>query len=142
VASNREPRRPKRTRAPDGAERKGAARGESTIGLTYDDVRDLAHEFEGIDESTSYGTPALKVRGSLLVRLREDGETVVLKTTFVDRDLLLQANPDVYHVTDHYRNYPYVLVRLSRIGLSEFRDRLEEAWGRALKRPRKKNHGK
>lgn len=121
------------------AKRQGPAPTVPSTGLTFDDLRDLAQEFEGIEESTSYGTPALKLRGELLVRLREDGETVVLRTTFVDRDLLIQADPDVYHVTDHYRNYPYVLVRLGHVQRSEFRDRLEEAWerARAQKRPRK-----
>jgi hypothetical protein len=147
------PGRPKRPRssgskhvgASRGTKRKSVARSGSATGLTFDDLRVLAQEFEGIEESTSYGTPALKLRGQLLVRLREDGETVVLRTTFVDRDLLIQANPDVYHVTDHYRNYPYVLVRLPRVGRSEVRDRLEEAYGRfatAATRPRKEKHGK
>jgi len=99
-------------------------------GVSYDEVRRIAHEFPGIEESTSYGTPALKVRGSLLLRLREDGETLALKTTFVDRDLLLQGDPDVYFLTDHYRNYPYVLVRLSHIRAGDLRDRIDEAWRR------------
>jgi hypothetical protein len=100
------------------------------IGVTYDEVRRMARDFPGIEESTSYGTPALKVRGTLLLRLREDGETAVLKTTFVERDLLLQADPEVYYVTDHYRNYPYVLVRLPRIRPHDLRDRLEDSWHR------------
>jgi len=91
----------------------------------------MARDFPGIEESTSYGTAALKVGGSLLTRLWEDGETLVVKTTFVDRDLLLQSEPDVYFLTDHYRNYPYVLVHLPRIRASEMRDRLEEAWRRS-----------
>lgn len=147
------PGRPKRRQssggkgagASGGPKRKQPAQSGSAVGLTFDDLRALAQEFEGIEEGTSYGTPALKVRGQLLVRLREDGETVVLRTTFVDRDLLLQADPDVYHVTDHYRNYPYVLVRLPRISLSEFRERLEEAYGRFATtgaRPRKSTRRK
>ena len=100
------------------------------LGLTYDDLRQIARDFPGIEESTSYGTAALKVRGTLLVRLKEDGETVVLKTTFTDRDLLMHGDPDVYFITDHYRNFPYVLVRLPRIRPTDMRDRLEEAWRR------------
>jgi hypothetical protein len=61
---------------------------------------------------------------------REDGETLVLKTTFVDRELLIRANPDAYFFTDHYRDYPWVLVRLSRIRPAELRERIEEAWRR------------
>lgn len=107
--------------------KKPSARG---IGITYGELRRIAREFAGIEEGTSYGTAALKVRGTLLIRLKEDNETVVLKTTFVDRDLLMHADPDVYFITDHYRNYPYVLVRLPRISAKEMRERLEEAWNR------------
>jgi hypothetical protein len=103
-------------------------RAAAKIGVTYDEVRRIARDFPGIEESTSYGTPALKVRGTLLLRLREDGETAVLKTTFVERDLLMQADPGIYYVTDHYRNYPYVLVRLPRIRAHDLRDRLEDSW--------------
>ena len=60
--------------------------------MTWRTVCRIGREFDGVEESTSYGTPALKVRGKLLVRLREDGETLVLMTTFVDRDLLLRDN--------------------------------------------------
>ena len=98
--------------------------------MTYEELRRIARTFPGIEESTSYGTAALKVRDTLLVRLKEDNETVVLRTTFTDRDLLIHADPDVYFITDHYRNYPYVLVRLGRVQAKEIRDRLEEAWMR------------
>jgi hypothetical protein len=113
-----------------GAKKRQSPQGPHTVGLTFDDLRCMAREFPGIEESTSYGTAALKVRGTLLIRLKEDGETVVLKTTFIDRDLLLHADPEVYFITDHYRNYPYVLVRLPRIRAKDMHDRLEEAWTR------------
>jgi hypothetical protein len=98
--------------------------------VTYDTVRRLAADLPGVEEGTSYGTAALKVRGKLLARLREDGETLVLKMDFVNRDLLLDAEPDVFHVTDHYRDYPCVLIRLPRVRRDQMRDLLEDAWRR------------
>ena len=91
-------------------------------------------EFAGVEESTSYGTPALKVRGKLLVRLREDGETLVLVTTFVDRDLLLRDKPRTFFIEEHYRNYPAILTRLARVGPNQLRDMIEAAWLRVTKR--------
>lgn len=62
----------------------------------------------------SYGTPALKVRGKLLARLREDGDTLVVKGVGPDeRAWLVESAPDVFYVTDHYLGWPIVLVRLS-----------------------------
>jgi hypothetical protein len=96
----------------------------------YEAARRIAHEFAGVEDSTSYGTPALKVRGKLMARVWEDGETLVLKSTFIDRDLLIRDAPETYFFTEHYRNYEWVLVRLSVIRPAELRERLEEAWRR------------
>jgi hypothetical protein len=100
------------------------------VSAVYEAARRIAHEFPGVEDSTSYGTPALKVRGKLMARVWEDGETLVLKSTFIDRDLLIRDAPETYYFTEHYRNYEWVLVRLSRIRPAELRERLEEAWRR------------
>jgi hypothetical protein len=97
---------------------------------SFGTVRRIAHEFPAVQDGTSYGTPALKVRGALMARLREDGTTLVLKCTLTDRDLLTRDAPGTYFCTDHYRNYEWVLVRLSRIRAPELRERIEEAWRR------------
>ena len=82
----------------------------------------------GVEESTAYGSPALKVRGKLLAcvpahRWAEPGSLVV-RVGFDDRAELLAADPDVYYVTDHYLNYTSVLVRLSRVTPDVLRDLL------------------
>ncbi|MFC3256592.1 MmcQ/YjbR family DNA-binding protein [Paenibacillus sepulcri] len=82
----------------------------------------------GVEEGSAYGTPAFRVRGKLLARLLEDGETLVLRTDFEARDILMQVNPDVFHITDHYRSYPYVLVNLPVVGPAELQELLEQAW--------------
>jgi hypothetical protein len=79
-------------------------------------------------ESTSYGTPALKYRGKLLVRLGEDGQTLVLITTFINRDLLLRDKPRTFFIEESYRNYPAILTRLTRIGPNQLRDMIGAAW--------------
>lgn len=82
--------------------------------MNFDDVREIALRWPGVEASTSYGTPALKVRGKLLTRLREDGDSLVVRFVgFDEREMLIEAEPDVFHVTDHYRGYPMVLMRLS-----------------------------
>lgn len=60
--------------------------------------------------------------------MHEDGVTLILKMDYETRDFLLQVNPGVYYVTDHYRSYPYVLLRLSEIDPKELQKRLEHAW--------------
>ena len=96
--------------------------------LSFDDIVRLAHSLPGVEVSTSYGTPALKVKGKLMARLWEDRTTLVLKVPFVVRDHLMAKAPKTYYLTDHYKDYPYVLVRLDAVRPAELKELLEESW--------------
>ena len=96
--------------------------------IDFGTVRDIGLALPGVEESTAYGSPALKVRGKLLAcipvhRSAEPGSLAV-RVDFDDRAELLAADPDVYYVTDHYAGYSAVLVRLSRINPEVLRDLL------------------
>ena len=96
--------------------------------VTFDTVRQISLSLDHVEEGTSYGTPAFKVRGALFVRLHQDLEsTIVVRTDFEQRDELLAADPETYYITDHYRNYEWVLVRLPRIHPEALRDLLRMA---------------
>ena len=99
--------------------------------MTYDDVRKIALELPGVEDGTSYGTAALKVRGKLFVRLKEDGETIVLRTDEFERSHLMQTHPKIFYITDHYRDYPWVLVRLKAVRRLMLKGLVEGAWQRA-----------
>lgn len=81
----------------------------------------------GVEECLSYGTPAFKVRGKLLLRLREP-DVVVLPCEIEEKDFLKQMGPDVYFETDHYAGYPWILAYVSRIDLEDLADRVQMAW--------------
>jgi hypothetical protein len=94
----------------------------------FDAVRKIGLALPGVEESTAYGAPALKVRGKLLAcvpinRSAEPGSLLV-RVGFEDRAELLAAAPDVYYVTDHYLGYSGVLVRLSSVTPDVLRDLL------------------
>ncbi len=91
-------------------------------------VRRLALALPEAEETTSYGTPAFKVRGKLFARLREEGDILVVKCDLNEREALIQSEPDTYFVTPHYQNYPYVLVRMKEIDLEALREVLADAW--------------
>jgi hypothetical protein len=89
----------------------------------------LAKRFPGVELDTSYGTPAIKVKGKFMARLRSEAEGwLAIRCDFLVRDMLLQAAPDVFHLTDHYRSYPMILVDLARIQKAALLDILEQAW--------------
>jgi len=97
-------------------------------GNYLDMVRKLALALPSVEEGTSYGTPAFHLRGKYLARLLENGDTLVLRMDYDMRDLMLQCEPDVYYITDHYRDYPLVLVRLAAIDPTELYEHLQRAW--------------
>lgn len=95
--------------------------------LTLPAIRRVALSLPGVEEGTSYGTPAWRHRGRLLARLHQDGASIVLKVGNETRDHLLQADPETFFVTDHYRGYPMVLARLDRLGTTDLRKLLDRA---------------
>jgi len=94
----------------------------------FDRLRKIGLALPSLEESTAYGSPALKVRGKLLAcvpvnRSAEPGSLAV-RVGFNDRAELLAGAPDVYYVTEHYLDYSAVLVRLSRVTPDVLRDLL------------------
>ena len=51
----------------------------------------------------------------MLVRLKEDDDSLVMPGVPPDeRDMLVESQPKIFYFTDHYQNYPMVLIRLSK----------------------------
>ena len=97
--------------------------------VTYPDVVAAALRLPGVEEGTSYNTPALKVKGKLMSRLRSEAEgALALRCDFLEREILLQADAQAFFLTDHYKDYPMVLIRLEHLRRAALTDLLERAW--------------
>ena len=99
--------------------------------LNFDSVRAIGREFPDLQESTMYGSPALKLGKRLVAclavhRSAEPGSLVV-RTDFDQRAALLTEDPETYYITAHYVNHPLVLVRLSRVEPDQLRDLISAA---------------
>jgi hypothetical protein len=96
---------------------------------TWDDVVEIGTRLPGVEVGTSFRTPALRVRGKGMCRLRTNPDALVLRVADLgEREALLQGQPDVFFSTPHYDGYPYVLVRLQLVDPVELGELLEEAW--------------
>src|SRR5215470_703303 len=83
--------------------------------MTFEDIRKLALTWPEVEDGSSYGTPALKVRKKMLARLKEDNDSLVMPGVPQDeREMLVESRPKIFYFTDHYRDYPMVLIRLSK----------------------------
>ena len=95
----------------------------------FEPIRTLLRQaaWPGVEEGRSYGTCALKVKGKLLVRMREP-DVLVLCCEIDEKEFLMMAAPEIYFETDHYKGWPAVLVRLSEIEPEELKERIEKTW--------------
>ncbi len=90
---------------------------------------DVVMAFPETELTTSYGQPAYKAFGKFLTRLRKEDDSVVLGQVPLDeREIICAADPETFHFTDHYRNYPYVLARLKRLDVKTLRGYLTRQW--------------
>lgn len=79
------------------------------------------------EESTWFRTPSLKVRGKSFCRLKDE-DTLVLLCPMEEKELLMEIEPAIFFQTDHYRGWPAVLARLSRMDAEMLKHRLDRAW--------------
>ena len=88
----------------------------------------MALALPGVQEGVCFGTPAFYVRRKLMLRVWEDGEILVVRVPKEKRAALIEENPDVFSVTDHYLNYPAVLVNLLAVNRELLGRMIEGAW--------------
>ena len=97
--------------------------------MTFDDIRKLALIWPEVEDGSSYGTAALKVRKKLLTRLKEDGDSLVMPSVPHDeREMLVESQPKVFYFTDHYKDHPMVLIRLSKATRATIEPLLRRHW--------------
>jgi hypothetical protein len=99
--------------------------------LNFETVRQIGLTLPGVQESTAYGMPALKIDGKLLAAVPAnrsvEPDSLVVRMSFEDREELLAADPNVYYLTEHYVGYDAVLVRLSCVTSEVLKDLLRTA---------------
>jgi hypothetical protein len=99
---------------------------------SFDTVRQMGLALPDVEEGTVYGSPALKVGGKmfacLAIHRSAEPDSLAVRIDFDQREELMAADPKTYYLTDHYVNYPVVLVRLSRVNHDALRDLLLMGW--------------
>jgi hypothetical protein len=115
----------------------------------FDIVRRMGLDLPEVEAMTHWaGLPVLRVRACFMAglashRSAEPG-TLVVRCALEERELMLEDAPDTYYVTDYYRPYPVVLVRLSHLNRGALRDLLAVSWRMAVAkaRPRRRSSGR
>ena len=105
-------------------------------GVSVSDAQKLLRKLNGVVEGLSYRMPSFLVNGRFFARFRDDDTVLVLQLkTIGDRDVLMEMDPRAFFFTEHYRDYPDVLVRLAEVRRPLLEDVVREAWRYASTRP-------
>lgn len=99
----------------------------------FDAVKAVGLLLPGVEATKKYdGSPVLKLGGCFMAGLAThrsaEPDTLVVRVNLEERALLLEDAPEAYYVTDYYRRYPIVLVRLSQVSLDALSDLLSASW--------------
>jgi len=97
-------------------------------GVTFETVRRIALALPGVEEGTSYRTVTFRAGKRMIARFHQDGESLMLKVDYTAREVLTGSQPEMFYVTDHYRCWPYMLVRLGNVELNLLQSLIEDAW--------------
>jgi hypothetical protein len=103
-------------------------RTDAAVMITLEDIRRIMLAFPGVTEGVSYGTPAFRARKQFLARMHDHEDALVLKVGEFEQQMLMETEPEVYFITDHYRGTSLILVRLKEIDAAAFRRLFEQAW--------------
>jgi hypothetical protein len=99
--------------------------------MTFEEMEAIVLAFRGAERGMSYGAPSYKVNGKFFTRLRrEDASLVLLEVPFDEREMLIEAEPETFHFTAHYKDYPSVLARMANLHPGSFRSFLDRRWRR------------
>jgi hypothetical protein len=100
--------------------------------IDFDVVREIALALPGVEESTLHGAPALKAAGRMLMcpALHKSAEpnSLMVRIGLEERKALLVEDPSRYYITDHYAQYPSVLVRLSMMDRQSLGVLVQRSW--------------
>ena len=97
--------------------------------VTKAQVKQIALSFAGAVEKPSHGRPAYFIQKTFFTRLRAEDSSVVLRVGSIEqRDMMLELDPQTYFITDHYKDWPVILVRIAKITPTELKTMLERRW--------------
>jgi hypothetical protein len=105
---------------------------------SFEEAKRISATWPEVSESTSYGTPSLKVKGKSFCRMwserehdRDDVHDTDVLVVFCDLDekrALIDSSEGVLFSTPHYEGYGAMLIRLADVTLDDLTDYLEDSY--------------
>jgi hypothetical protein len=99
-------------------------------GVTFEEFSKMALTLPGVEARSSYGTPGFYVKKKFMARLREPDVMVLTPVHDDEQRFLMETQPQAFFLTDHYRGYPTILIRLSKVNRGQLQELVDQAWQR------------
>jgi hypothetical protein len=93
--------------------------------LSKAEARKIMLSIPGTDERLWFNQPSVFIRDRFLAKTHHKEDAVTLQVGSMEmRDMMLEAEPGLFYITDHYRKFPFVLIRLSALTKAVLKDML------------------
>lgn len=98
--------------------------------MDFEAVRQTALSFPGVEEYLAFGRPTWRLNGRLLACITKiDPDTLCVKVLDkLERDFLLDTQPDIYYLTPQYANFEALLVRIPNVESPDLHSLIEQIW--------------
>jgi hypothetical protein len=111
--------------------------------LTKADARKVMLSIKGTSEGPYFGRPSVFYGDKFVGRVHDKEEAVALRVGTIEmRDVMLEAEPKLFYITDHYKPWPMLLARLGALNTKLLKElvtaRMKEIDAGPKKKPRKK----
>ena len=106
------------------------------MSLTRAEARKIALSVSGASEGLHFGKPAIFIGDEFLTRIHHKEEAVVILTGSLEmRDMMLEVEPKLFYIIEHYRKFPALLARLSQLDKKTLQDLLKPRLLRISEKP-------
>ena len=95
---------------------------------TFADVARFAVSLPNVEEGTAWGFPAFRGAGKIFMAFRTDLDSLMISTSFEQRDAMIEEDPKTYWLTDHHRKFPCILAKISRVRADAVEDLVRMGW--------------
>ena len=86
------------------------------MALTKNDARKIMLGVPGMSEGKYFNKPSVFYGEDFVARVHDKEDAVALRIGTIEmRDVMLEAEPKLFYITEHYRAWPMLLARLSML---------------------------
>ena len=93
--------------------------------LTRAEAWKIALSLPGAEERLWFNQPSVFIHDRFLTKVHHKEDAILLAVSSMEmREMMLEAEPRLFYITDHYRSFLFVLARLSALNKTMLKEML------------------